>query len=357
MIRIIADDKIPFLNSWHACFSDKPRAFELVCLPSGAITRESVRKADALLVRTRTQCNESLLKGSRVSFIASATIGHDHIDKDYCLREGIQWQNAPACNADAVLQYMASALAWIMQNTGRQPHELQLGIVGLGQVGSRVHRLAKALGMPCLANDPPRARLEGRTGFCELDELLSAADIISLHVPLTDSGRDATRHLINEGLLSQMKKQAWLINTSRGEVIDSRHIKHALKNSLLKGVILDVWENEPLIDRELLSLSHLGTPHIAGYSLQGKANATTMVVQALSRHFRLGTDDWQATVPSAQDCEVKTENFTERALSSYAIQADSERLKRRPEHFEQLREHYAYRNEKPLAWLVHRRSF
>ncbi|HSV76321.1 MAG TPA: 4-phosphoerythronate dehydrogenase, partial [Bacteroidales bacterium] len=287
MLKIVADHKIPFLAGVLEPYA------KVVYLPGAQITRSDLMDADALVVRTRTRCHAELLEGTEVKIIASATIGHDHIDKEFCERKGIAWHSAPGCNSASVAQYIASALAMIAKKTGMKPENLTMGIIGAGNVGKKVIALCKTLGIRALVNDPPRQRAEGTGDFCSLPELIENSDIVTLHVPLTMSGPDKTFHLANEGFFGNMKPNGWLINTSRGEVVDSEALKTALRKQRIKGVILDVWENEPLIDLDLLEKVFLGTPHIAGYSADGKANGTAMTVQALSRFFGLGLDNWR----------------------------------------------------------------
>jgi len=353
-MKIVADHKIPFLRG-----ALEPVA-EVVYLPGGAITAADVCDADALVVRTRTICNRGLLEGSRVKCIASATIGFDHIDTAYCEKNGIFWTNAPGCNATSVVQYMAAAMAHIIEKTGKKFTDLTLGIIGAGYVGSRVLHLFSSLGMDTLVNDPPRARREGAEGFVDLDLLLEKADIVTLHVPLNKEGLDATMHMAGERFYRKMKKGAWLINTSRGEVAETEALVHSLKAKHLGGAVIDVWEHEPEIPPELLDLADIATPHIAGYSADGKANGTAMSVQAVSRHLRLGLNDWTpATIPPPMhptikiNCKGKTEEmiFAELAWHTYNILADSEKLKASPATFEKQREDYPVRRE-PRAYRL-----
>ena len=354
MVKIVADDKIPFLRG---ALEDVAR---MVYLPAGRITRSDLMNADALITRTRTQCNEKLLNGTKVKFIASATIGHDHIDAGYCASAGIKWTNAPGCNSGSVRQYMASALAAIWQKEKFTFKDVTLGIVGAGNVGSKVERMARALGMNVLINDPPRERAEGGSNFVSLETVIRQSEILSLHVPLTHDGPDKTYHLVEDDFLSSMKKDSWLINTSRGEVAETTALKHALKSGQLGGAILDVWENEPDIDLELLDMACLATPHIAGYSADGKANGTAMSVQAVSRFFNLGLDGWYpGSIPGApvSNLKLSTENkvieevFAEVSLFAYDIYSDSRRLKSSPGTFEEQRGSYPIRRE-PGALFV-----
>ncbi|MBO4536323.1 MAG: 4-phosphoerythronate dehydrogenase, partial [Bacteroidales bacterium] len=268
-MKIVCDDKIPFLRGVFEPYA------EVVYLPGAAITAADVRDADALIVRTRTRCNCALLEGSSVRVIASATIGYDHIDTAWCSEHGIEWANAPGCNSGSVAQYIASALKVLAERFDLDLGNTTFGIVGVGHVGGKVARVAQALGMRVLLNDPPRAAAEGPDGFVSLDDLIAGSDIITLHVPLTSE----THHLFDAGRLSQMRPDQILINTSRGEVVDGEALKSALRARRLATAVLDVWEHEPDIDPELAQLVEIATPHIAGYSQDGKAAGTTAAVR------------------------------------------------------------------------------
>lgn len=348
MIRIVADAHIPFLRG------ALDRAAEMIYIPGGDISRADLLQADALLVRTRTLCNEELLHGTGLRFIASATSGFDHIDTDYCQRAGIAWVHAPGCNAGAVRQYMASALAYVLQKTGRSFHDVCLGIVGAGQVGSRVAGLAGKLGIPVLVHDPPRERLEGPEAFTGLEELLGKADIVSMHLPLNLAGRDRSLGMASADFFDRMKAGAWFVNTSRGEITDEEALLRALRTKPLGGCILDVWQNEPHVRNDLLQTAELSTPHIAGYSVEGKANGTMACVQAASRFFKLGADHW--TPPGLPESnrmqqhlscrDMRPEDcFSALAMGSYPILEDDKALRNDPRHFESLRNQYPPRRE------------
>lgn len=347
-MKIIVDENVPYLKGVLEPFA------EVVCLPGREITRDVVRNADALIIRTRTLCNEKLLKDSSVKFIASATIGADHIDADYCRSRGIAWCNAPGCNAGAVCQYVAAALLATARMRNAELRGRTIGIVGVGHVGSRVAVLCRALGMNVLLNDPPRQQLEGDDVFTDLARIRREADFISFHVPLVTEGAFATRHMVDEHFLAGLAKSPLLINTCRGEVFDSGAVKQSLDAGLLTGVVIDCWEKEPEIDRELLDKTMIGTPHIAGYSEAGKAKGTTMCVQALSRFFHLRIDDWeppgdglqkQAILPLDGYGKETEALLAEAVLKTYDILADDRRLRADPGAFERLREQYLYRKE------------
>ncbi len=348
MIRIVADDKIPFLKGVLEPYAD------VKYIPGGRIRNDDVRDADALIIRTRTKCNATLLDHSAIRFIATATIGFDHIDAEYCLKHGIEWTSAPGCNASSVQQYVASALMRISGEAGFKLKGKTLGVVGVGNAGSRVAEFAGNMGMNVLLNDPPRQRTEKSGIFTDLRDLLSASDIITLHVPLNHSGGDRTFHLFDRKMFDLVRKGAWMINASRGEVIDTESLKDALYLEKLVGVVIDVWENEPDIDRHLLEMAFLATPHIAGYSTDGKVNGTAMSVRALSRFFGLPLNDWYPPVipePSEPIIAVDTkgkddEDIIRRAIfHTYYIVEDDVRLRVNPSSFEKLRGDYPVRRE------------
>ena len=348
-MKIVCDNKIPFLKG-----ALEPYA-EVVHLPGKETTPEVVKDADALITRTRTACNASLLDGSSVKVIATATIGFDHIDTGWCESHGIVWRNAPGCNSWSVKQYIAAALVTLARRHGLAFGDLTLGVVGVGNVGSKVAEVGEILGMKVLRNDPPRARAEGEEEFVSLDEIVSASDIITVHVPLTRGGEDATLHLFDEGRIGSLRPDQILINSSRGPVVDNKALKAALQGGKLRGAVLDVWEGEPELDPELVSLLDLSTPHIAGYSADGKANGTTMSVRTIARELGLPLTDWVATdIPSPEqslsfelDAAGKStqEVLTEAILYTYDITADSDRLRACLSQFERLRGDYQVRRE------------
>lgn len=357
-MKVIIDDKIPYIKGALEPFA------EVVYLPGSKTTPEVVKDADALITRTRTICNERLLAGSSVKFIATATIGYDHIDTDYCKRAGIAWTNAPGCNAGSVEQYIASALhTWALEKREKL-REKTIGIIGVGNVGSKVARFCETLGMKVLLNDPPRERAEGPEKFVPLDAILREADIITFHVPLNLDGTDATWHMAGPDFFGKLAKKPLVINSCRGEVLDTPAVKDALINGRIAGFIADCWENEPDIDLELLKMAYLATPHIAGYSKDGKANGTRMSVQALSRFFNLDLIDWQ---PKEIELPDTTEIFmdgsrrdeesviAEAVLSTYDIESDSDRLKSSPEKFEKFRGDYPVRREFPV-YTIHAKN-
>lgn len=355
-MKIVIDNKIPFIRGVFEPYAD------VVYLPGKETTAEVVRDADALITRTRTICNDSLLKGSAVKAIATATIGYDHIDTAWCERNGIFWTNAPGCNSWSVKQYIASTLVTLAARYGLQLDRMTLGVVGVGNVGSKVAEAAGILGMKVLLNDPPRARREGSDAFVGLDELLSEADIVTVHVPLEKEGPDATWHLFDAARIATLRPTQILINSSRGPVVDNLALKAALHDCRLKAAVLDVWEGEPAIDTELMSMLAISTPHIAGYSADGKANGTSMSVRAVARALGIeALKGWSASgIPAPVqalrftiDCSGKTTQqvLTEAILYTYRVEEDSDLLKADPSLFEKLRGDYQIRRE-PTAFGV-----
>lgn len=347
-MKIIADDKIPFLRGALEPYAD------VVYLPGLQITRDMLQDADVMLIRTRTKCTESLLEGTGVKFIGTATIGFDHIDVHYCNKHNIIWTNAPGCNSSSVMQYIAAALLRISSKSGFQLKDKTLGIVGVGNVGSKVEEFARILGMKVLLNDPPREREEGGVSFHSLETILSESDIITLHVPLNVVGEDYTFHLFEDENFRMMKKGTWFINSSRGEVTDTGALKKALISGKLGGAVIDVWENEPDIDLNLMNHAFLATPHIAGYSTDGKANGTSMVVNFLSRILNLPLEQWYPDIipppvspEIIMDCSGKTDEaiIMEAVIQTYQIESDDAALRKNPSEFEKLRGDYPLRRE------------
>lgn len=261
----------------------------VIALESQEVTSEAVREADILIVRSETKVDKALLEGSAVRFVGTVTIGTDHIDTDYLDSKGIAFASAPGSNANSVAEYMAAALLTWAERTQKTLRGKAIGIVGVGNVGSKVVNVAQALGMIPILNDPPLARKGPAKDYVPLDALMDA-DIVSLHVPLTRVGEDKTVHLFDKKRIARMKRGSVLINTSRGGVVETSALQDALESSHLSGAILDVWENEPVIPTRLLEQVMLGTPHIAGYSLDGKLNALRMVYERVCRHLGVSPD-------------------------------------------------------------------
>ena len=341
-MKIIVDDKIPYIREKMALIADN-----VVYLRGADISAKDVKDADALIVRTRTRCDERLLAGSQVQFIATATIGFDHIDTDYMAQAGIMWINCPGCNAGSVAQYVECSLLLLQQQKGLVLQESTIGIVGCGHVGSKVKAVAERLGMRILVCDPPLAQKEANSqlptanSFVTMDVIEREADIITFHVPLTRNGQYATWHMADSDFFHRIARVPYIINTSRGEVVDNDALLSALKEGSVKDAVLDVWEHEPELNHELLHRVFIGTPHIAGYSADGKVNADNMVITALCQHFGLPSPG-TIVAPLLPPDFV----FSGSPLSLYNPLTDSGKLKKDPSLFENLRNNYPLRREK-----------
>jgi erythronate-4-phosphate dehydrogenase len=349
-MKIVADDKIPFLKGALEPLAD------VVYVPGKQISREILKDADALLIRTRTKCTDTLLKGTNVRFIGTATIGFDHIDTPYCDMHEIRWTNAPGCNSSSVQQYIAAALLKLACDHKYNLKDKTIGIVGVGNVGAKVEKIARILGMNVLLSDPPRARKEGDKNFVLPESIIYESDIITVHVPLSIVGEDKTYHLFNEKNFKKMKNGTWFFNTSRGEVTDTSALKKALSSGKLGGAIIDVWEKEPDIDLELMEKSFITTPHIAGYSTDGKANGTAMVVNSLCRFFNLPLENWYPEdIPVPSNAEIIIDGkgksdediIREAVFHTYNIEDDDIKLRFSPADFEKQRGDYPLRREFP----------
>ena len=349
-IKIIADDKIPFLRGVL-----EPYAI-VEYYPGREINKKRVLDADALIVRTRTKCNSELLDGTSIKLITTATIGTDHIDINYCQQNRIKWLNAPGCNSTSVMQYVTSTLLTLAELGDFNLANKTIGIVGIGNVGSKIQRIAEIFSMKVLLNDLPRERNEGGNQFCSLREIINESDIITFHVPLNSDGIDKTYHLADIEFFNQLDKKPIIINSSRGEVIDTYALKEAIKNGKVSSVVLDVWENEPEIDLELLDLVDFATPHIAGYSADGKANGTAVCVNAVNDYFNFGLEpNWYPeNIPlsaNGNKIKINCENkSTQKLLSevikgTYSIADDDKILRLSPNTFEKQRGDYPIRRE------------
>jgi erythronate-4-phosphate dehydrogenase len=321
------------------------------------LTNKDVQDADVLVVRSITNVNEDLLKNSNVKFVGTATIGTDHIDLDYLGKHDIQFADAKGCNADSVAEYVFTALLKVATVKNISLQEKTIGVVGVGNIGSKIVRLAESLKMEVLKNDPPLERKGIGKNFVSLEAILKA-DIITLHVPMSYEGVDKTFHLLNENNLKQLKEGSILINSSRGAVIDNS----ALLNEYTKKefeLILDVWENEPQINNELLKVTKIATPHIAGYSLEGKVNGTKMIYNALCQYLKI-QPSWQPILPEIEHKrlrfpEGKTdgEKLYNLFSSIYNIEKDDELMRKievikpneQASYFDFLRKKYPVRRE------------
>ncbi|MFQ5741665.1 MAG: 4-phosphoerythronate dehydrogenase [Acidobacteriota bacterium] len=353
-MRIIADAKIP------AVLSTFGQLGNVRLLDSERIHRGSVGNADVVLVRSETRVDARLLEGTRVRFVGSATIGQDHVDLDYLREARIGFANAPGSNADSVTQYVVAALLFLGGRKGLKLGGKTLGVVGVGSIGSRVVQAARALGMEVILNDPPLARLTSSPDFRPLDALLDA-DFLTLHVPLVRGGTDPTWHLFDEKRLATFKPATILINTSRGAVVETGALKEFLSRGRLEAAVVDVWENEPAIDIDLMALATIATAHIAGYALEGKLRGAHMLYEAVCRHFDRSPVACRGAVPATHEAAevdlsgvADPEEVLRRAVKAcYDIQADDVRLRRltrmppaqRAGYFRRLRKNYPVRHE------------
>ena len=355
-MKIIADENIPFVREIFSSLG------QVTCHPGRQLTAELLAGAQALLVRSVTRVDEKLLAGSPIRFVGTATIGTDHIDQSFLQDRGITFTSAAGSNSTSVAEYIMTALLVLAQKYAWKLSTMTLGIIGVGNIGSKVEKLAQALGLQVIPNDPPLQRSTGDPRFVSLDQVLAQAQIITCHVPLTRSGPDTTFHLFDQSKLETLKPGTVLFNTSRGPVVDNQ----ALKTRLLKGdlgpVVLDVWENEPQIDVELLKLTSLATPHIAGYSYDGKVNGTIMLYRRLCQFLdqpeTANTDNLMPPPPVPQidlDPTTDTEQqlLTHSFTRIYDIAADDLRLRettrlepsKRGPYFDSLRKNYPIRRE------------
>ena len=335
-IKLIIESKIPFVQGLLDSYAD------VRYLAPEEIDANAVSDADGIIIRTRTQCNASLLEGSRVKFIATATIGTDHIDADYCRTRGIKVVNAPGCNAPAVAQYVFASL---LQVINRPLKSYTIGIVGVGNVGSIVSRWAESFEMKVLRCDPPRQRTEGGYHWYSLDSIATNADIITFHTPLSFDGIDKTYHLADETFFSRLRRAPIIINCARGGIANDNALVSARVQGMVSKLIIDCWENEPELNRELLQLADIATPHIAGYSLEGKLRASQMALNAACEFFKFPKINISETLPP-----IKAPNVAKRDIYlSYNPLPESNTLKRHPENFEKIRNSYPLRHETPAG--------
>ena len=340
-MKFVIDSAIPFIQGVFEPYAD------VVYKEGSAIGREDVADADAMLIRTRTKCNEELLSGSSVKIIATTTIGTDNIDMPYCRKNGIFVQNAPGSNAGGVMNYVFSALYGAASRKSIPLTGATLGIVGVGQVGSRVETMARHLGFKVLLCDPPRAEAEGPDQFCSLDYLLQNSDIVTLHVPLTP----ATRGMADAAFFSKMKLGALFVNTARGEVVNDDDLIDAIPR--LGPVIIDTWNNEPNVNVKLLELAEISTPHIAGYSYQGKQRGTAAAVRSVARYFDIRPLFEFFPPADIKELEAVKLDFTGMSQGeitsaiqyNYPIFTDDFMFRINPSGFEKIRAEYSYRRE------------
>ena len=333
-MKIVVDRNIPFIEKPISALG------RVVMLPGSEITSETICDTDILVTRTRTRCDASLLDDSPCRFIGTATIGTDHIDLPYCASRGITVANAPGCNAPAVGQWVLAAI-----RTHIRPNaplaDVTLGVIGAGNVGSILIRWAEGLGMRVLVNDPPlQTSAPDRYTYSSLADLARECDAISIHTPLTLAGPHPTHHLIDRDFIASLRRSPLLLNAARGPVTDTRALLEGLDSGLIGAVAIDCWEGEPDIDPRLLSQALIATPHIAGYSRQGKIRATQMVLDSLSAYLNLESP-LQADAPAISPVP----DTVSEEMISYDILADTHALRSNPSLFESLRNNYHLREE------------
>jgi erythronate-4-phosphate dehydrogenase len=353
-MKIVADANIPFVAE---CFSS---IGEVKVVGGREITLDVISDADVLLVRSITQVNAGLLAGSKVRFVATATIGIDHIDIDFLERNNIGFASAPGSNANSAAEYVIAGLLEAGRKCEISLQGKSIGIIGVGNVGSRVAKKCAALGMQIYLNDPPMQRQTGHSKYLPLEELYNC-DVVTFHTPLTFEGIDKTFHLADEHFFKSLKKGCIFINASRGGVVDSEALKTVIKSGRLKAVVLDVWGNEPNIDMELLEMVNIGTPHIAGYSLDGKITGLIMIYNAVCEHFginpKFGIRDFlpEPVIPQLriEPTDNEQTSLADAVQRIYDIREDDTKLRRiaekpegeRGKYFDGLRKNYHIRRE------------
>jgi len=351
-VRIVADENMAAARAAFAGWG------ELLLRPGRTLTAADVAAADALFVRSVTRVDADLLAGSRVRFVGSATIGIDHVDSDWLREQGIGFAHAPGCNAAAVADWVVAALAAFTRDRRHRLGDGSAGIIGAGNVGSRVARRLHALGYEVMCCDPPRAAAEGDAGFVDLERAL-ACDVVSLHVPLTTSEPCPTHHLLDAAALAMIPPDAVLLNAARGGVVDEAALCERLDRGPPLHVALDTWVGEPDIDLSVLERVALGSPHVAGHSLEGRLRGTAMIAAAAARHFgREHAWDWQRELPPGPGA-VAGEDFVTAILHAHDPHRDDADLRAlahvdaqaRGEAFDRLRRDYPLRREFS-AWEV-----
>ncbi|MDR1896708.1 MAG: 4-phosphoerythronate dehydrogenase [Prevotellaceae bacterium] len=344
-MKFVIDKDIPYIKGLLEPYG------KVAYLSGKAITNSDLKDADALIVRTRTCCDRHLLENTKVKYIATATIGADHIDAEWCKKNGIKWSNAAGCNSSAVAQYTICSLLHLSIKYNINLKNRVLGIVGVGNIGSRVKKAAEALQMQVLLNDPPKAEKNETEKFVSIDEIAACADFISFHVPLTTTLPYPTESLADTDFFDALKRKPFLINTSRGEIINEPALIEAIKSKKISGAVIDVWRNEPAINRILLELTDIATFHIAGYSVRGKLNASMMSVNNVAGFFNI-PEKFEPQIsmqPSVSNLNITNDSFyaaiNQAMNASYNILSDNELLKANPHLFEKLRSEYNYRYE------------
>ncbi|MDO5575675.1 MAG: 4-phosphoerythronate dehydrogenase [Fibrobacter sp.] len=348
--KIIADENIPFVKEAFSGFG------KVITVSGREINKSLLADASILLVRSVTKVDKELLEGSSVKLVASSTVGVDHVDTDYLRENSIGFVHAPGSSAESVAEYVITSIMHIAEKCGKNLKDMTLGIIGVGNIGSKVFRMAETLGIRCLLNDPPKKRLTGSDIYVSLDETLAKSDIITLHVPLNIKGEDPTIQMVNSQFVSRMKKNAVLINTSRGKVVDEISVMNGIDS--LGGVVFDVWENEPSINKKMLKLADIGTPHVAGHSCEGKLRGTKMIYDGVCAYF-FKKEEWNlpegsfTDVINEIDVSLSDTPVRDAIFAAYNIAEDSERFKEKmsledvkvSDIFDKLRKEYKHRHE------------
>lgn len=352
-MKIIADENIPFLKGVAEQFG------EVEYIAGTDFLNIRIKDADTLIIRTVARMDETMLHGTNVKLICSATIGYDHIDTTYCEAHNITWKNAPGCNSSSVQQYIISSLLVLSQQKGFDLKGKMVGIVGVGNVGKKVAKACEILGMNVLLNDPPRQESEGDDDFVSLDVIKEQADIITFHTPLIKEGKFKTYHLADTDFFDTLGKKPVIINSARGAIIDTQAIKKAIEDGKISASVIDCWENEPNIDIEYLSMVNIATPHIAGYSADGKAKATRMALSAVANYYKLDKTPIESVSPPVPADPIidlnkldQNKRIESAILTTYDPSLDSENLKSSPQSFKQLRNEYPLRREYPAYMVV-----
>lgn len=346
MKKIIIDDAIPYAKEMFSTLG------EITCLPGKEINASHVKKADALIIRSRTNINSSLLNNSSVNFVGSTVVGLDHIDQDYLSQKKINFYSAQGCNANSVAEFVITCIINHAEENNIQLNKKTLGIIGIGNVGKRLHKKANALGLTILANDPPRQEKDNLLNFVTLEQALTA-DFVSFHTPLTTEGEFPTTNLLNKNNFAFIKKNALIINAARGGVIEeSAWINYAQQNPSLTSIV-DCWENEPNVNSKLADISALSTPHIAGHALEAKIKGSQMVYQALCKHWQeQESNHWQSYLIEKPIALKLTHSSSSQKIiqqllkQCYQPTNDHQAIKiTNPLAFEHYRRHYPIRRE------------
>lgn len=343
MIKVIIENSVPYLKGIAE------RYVSPIYLDNDDIIPENINEAEAMIVRSITKCNASLLRGTPIKYIVTATAGTDHIDSTYCTENAIAWDSTPGCNAIAVAQYVFSTLSLLSIKHGFSLLGRTIGIIGVGHVGREVERISKALGIRTLLYDPPREAQEGSDLFVPLSRIQEEADIITLHVPLTDT----TKYMVNDEFLVQCKRSPILINACRGLVCSSTALIRAKQKGLISHLIIDCWEGEPNINQDLLNNVDIASPHIAGFSADGKHRGARMALKALCEHFDIPYNNSllepRELLSPQQPIDLSLFPLEEAIQNAFLATFDPRSIdmamRGRVFNFESLRKHYHYPRE------------